>query len=99
VDATGRLRAQSRLVLGNRYRAELILALARAGQTGVCLGDLAQACGTVSSVYHAPVKALIEAGLVEKLPGVRGDHRRWYRRRGDLATWSTLGQMVERLSG
>ena len=93
------LRAQSRLVLGNRYRAELILALARGGESGVCLGDLADACDTDSSVYHAPVKALIEAGLVEKLPAVRGDHRRWYRRRGDPATWTTLGQMVERLSG
>lgn len=99
MDDSARLRAQSRLILGNRYRAELILALARAGEMGVCLGDLAEVRRTVSSVYHAPAKALIEAGLAEKLPGVRGDHRRWYRRRGDPATWTTLGQMVERLSG
>ena len=99
MEASTRLREQSRLVLGNRYRAELILALAQAGACGVCLGELADSRRTVSSVYHAPVRALIEAGLAEKLPGVRGDHRRWYRRRGDSETWATLGQMVERLSG
>lgn len=99
MDAPTHLRDQSRLVFGNRYRAELILELARADEGGVCLGDLAAARRTVSSVYHAPVKALIEAGLAEKLPEVRGDHRRWYRRRGDSAIWAALGQMVERLSG
>ncbi|WP_159103613.1 hypothetical protein [Streptomyces sp. CS149] len=36
------LRRLSAGVFGNRYRAELIAALADAGDSGVCLGDLAK---------------------------------------------------------
>lgn len=92
------LRIRSRLLLGNRYRAELILALAQAGESGVCLGELAVARSASANVYLAPVRALIEARLVEKLPDVPGDRRRWYRRRGDAATWASLGDMVEHLN-
>ena len=85
--------------MGNRYRAELIMALALAAEPGVCLAELAQASGAAPNVYLAPMRALVEAELVEKLPAAPGDRRRWYRRRGAAETWNALGQLVERLSG
>jgi hypothetical protein len=75
------------------------MALSGASGSGVCLGDLAKDRRTAANVYLAPMKALLEAGLAERLPAAEGDRRRWYRRSGDTALWWALGQMVEHLSG
>lgn len=92
------LREASARVFGNRYRAELLLALATsADERGVCLGDLAALLGAPASAYHAPVRALIELGLVTRAARAVGDRRRWYRRAGDPAWWNAARELLERL--
>lgn len=97
-EALERLRETSVRVFGNRYRAELMLALASADGRGVCLGDLAMAREVPASVYQAPVRALVEAGLVRKLPRVAGERRRWYRRSDDEALWQCLEGLLSCLT-
>ena len=97
-EALERLREASVPVFGNRYRAELMLALASADGRGVCLGDLAMAWEVPASVYQAPVRALVEAGLVQKLPQVAGERRRWYRRSDDDALWQCLAGLLSCLA-
>ncbi len=92
------LREVSVRLFGNRYRAELLLALASAGESGVCLGDLALSLRAPASVYQAPVRALMEAGLVERLPPDRGERRRWYRRCDDEVLWQRLGGLLDCLA-
>lgn len=57
------------------------MALAGAEDVGVNLSQLAEEQGVAASVYYAPIRDLIETGLVEKVPRVPGERRRWYRRR------------------
>ncbi|WP_052432874.1 hypothetical protein [Streptacidiphilus carbonis] len=87
----------SALLLGNRYRAEVLLALARAPESGVCLGDLALELGAPASAYQAPMRALIAAGLAERLPRPAGERRQWYRRAGDAELWRLFRGLLERL--
>ncbi|WP_181412105.1 ArsR family transcriptional regulator [Streptomyces griseorubiginosus] len=91
------LRRLSAGVFGNRYRAELITALADAGDTGVCLGDLALARQVPASVYLPPAHTLITLGLVQRVPPVPGERRRFYRRCGSAQAWQSLAAAVTRL--
>jgi len=91
------LRRLSAGIFGNRYRAELIAALAAAGDDGVCLGDLALTQQVPASVYLPPARALITLGLAERIPPVAGERRRWYRRRGSAQAWQSLAATVARL--
>lgn len=93
------VRELSGAVFGNRYRAELLAALAAAGERGVCLGDLAAVSGAPASVYHPQLRGLTDQGLVEKLPAVAGERRRHYRRCGNPALWAALADVVEHLDG
>ncbi|MEV8058763.1 hypothetical protein AB0P37_20215 [Streptomyces antimycoticus] len=93
-----RLRKASVRVFGNRYRAELMWALASADDRGVCLGDLAAAHHAPASVYQAPMRALVEAGLAERLPRTPGERRRWYRRSDNEALWQCLGDLLSCLA-
>lgn len=97
MEETEELRRLSAGVFGNRYRAELIAALAAAGSGGVCLGDLALARHVPPSVYHPPVRTLITLGLVERLAPAAGERRRFYRRCGSDQAWASLGATVDRL--
>ncbi|MFI6567080.1 hypothetical protein [Streptomyces sp. NPDC050534] len=97
-EALERLREVSVPVFGNRYRAELMLALASADGHGVCLGDLAVARQVPASVYQAPMRALVEAGLARKLPRVAGERRRWYRRSDNDALWQCLEGLLSCLA-
>ncbi|MFC1421280.1 hypothetical protein [Streptacidiphilus cavernicola] len=96
-DDARELRQLSAGVFGNRYRAELIAALAAAGDRGICLSDLARARRVPASVYHPPVRTLIALGLVERLAPAAGDRRRWYRSCGSTHTWHSLAATVARL--
>ncbi|MGY1440103.1 hypothetical protein [Streptomyces reniochalinae] len=71
MEETEELRRLSAGVFGNRYRAELIAALA-AGSDGFCLGDLALTRHVSPSVYHPPVRTLVTLGLVERLDPAPG---------------------------
>ncbi|MGW1163461.1 hypothetical protein ACWD5Q_30335 [Streptomyces sp. NPDC002513] len=91
------LRRLSAGVFGNRYRAELIAALAAAGDQGVCLGDLAMDRQVPASVYLPPVHTLITLGLVQRVPPATGQRRRFYRRCGSAQAWQSLAATVARL--
>lgn len=91
------LRHLSAGVFGNRYRAELVAALAVAGETGVCLGDLALERRVAASVYLPPVRTLIALGLAERIAPAPGERRRFYRRCGPAPTWRSLAATVARL--
>ncbi|MGC0344390.1 hypothetical protein [Streptomyces sp. SLBN-8D4] len=91
------LRRLSAGVFGNRYRAELIAALADAGDSGVCLGDLAMARQVPASVYLPPVHTLIRLGLVKRLPPTAGERRRFYQRCGSAQAWQSLAAAVAQL--
>ncbi|MFE7029120.1 hypothetical protein ACFU9Y_02340 [Streptomyces sp. NPDC057621] len=91
------LRRLSAGVFGNRYRAELIAALADAGDSGICLGDLALTRQVPASVYLPPVRTLIALGLAERVPPVPGQRRRFYRRCGSAPAWQSLAATVARL--
>ncbi|MGW2722358.1 hypothetical protein [Streptomyces sp. NPDC001492] len=97
-EALERLREASVRVFGNRYRAELMWALASADEQGVCLGDLAAARNAPPSVYQAPMRALVEAGLAERLPRAQGERRRWYRRSENEGLWQCLEGLLSCLA-
>ncbi|TQJ37994.1 hypothetical protein FBY34_8168 [Streptomyces sp. SLBN-115] len=97
-EALERLREASVRVFGNRYRAELMGALAAADEQGVCLGDLAATRNAPASVYQAPIRALVEAGLAERLPRTPGERRRWYRRSDNDALWQCLEGLLSCLA-
>lgn len=86
----------SAVVFGNRYRLELLVALARAGDEGVNLTRLGELSGASPNVYYAPIKDLISVGLVERLGRVGGDRRCWYRRCG-TEVWDRLRMFAEGL--
>jgi hypothetical protein len=73
-------RALSVRVFGNRHKLELLVALAGTEDDGVNLSELGIERDVPPSVYYAPMRDFIEAGLVEKVPRVSGERRRWYRR-------------------
>lgn len=92
------LRWASRKLFGNRYRAELMLALARSGTDGVCMGDLAAQHGVQSSVYREPMKVLMELGVVEALEPIPGERRRWHRIVDGDSFWPLLRPVLDYLA-
>lgn len=90
-------RRVSSVVFGNRHRLELLLALAAAGEEGICVKDLADSCGVATSVFHAPLQTLIVAGLVERRRA-RGHNRRVFYAFTDVGAWTRLPELVHDLS-
>jgi DNA-binding transcriptional ArsR family regulator len=90
-------RRVSAVLFGNRHRLELLAALAHAGDEGVNLSDLANVQGVSANVYYAPLRALLEAGLVERLGKTSGDRRCWYRRR-ESKVWAGVRFLTKELA-
>lgn len=83
-------------MFGNRYRLELLLALADAGRKGICVKDLATSCDIATSVFHPQLRALTAAGLVQRLPGTGPNGRVLYATTSTRA-WTGLRQLVHDL--
>ena len=80
-----KLRAVSQAAFGQRYRLELMLAVAEAEDGIVCLTDLARALDvTISNLQH-PLRAMVGVGLLSPLPA--GDSRRKFYIRNPSAAW------------
>ncbi|MFI6061385.1 hypothetical protein [Streptomyces sp. NPDC051286] len=92
------LRELSVSLFGNRYRAEVLLALAQADDRGVSMGDLATSHGISASLYQAPIHALVQAGLAVSLPQDPGERRKRYRRSDDDELWQYLTGLLRRLA-
>jgi len=91
-----RLRRVSSAVFGNRYRLELLLALANAGRRGICVKDLATSSDVATSVFHPQLRALTAAGLVQRLPGTGPNGRVLYAMTS-AGAWTGLRQLVHDL--
>jgi hypothetical protein len=92
------MRSFSAKLFGNRYKAELMLALVHAGTQGVCMGDLAIRHGVQASVYRSSMRALMDVGLVEEVPRVAGERRRWHRIIEPSALWPLLQPVLDSLA-
>lgn len=90
-------RQMSAALFGNRYRLELLAALAESGDRGVNLSQLAEDRTVAPSVYYGPIRDLLNAGLVERLGQITGDRRCWYRRR-EYGFWNTVSSLAQRLA-
>ncbi|MEV6427228.1 hypothetical protein [Nocardia sp. NPDC051463] len=90
-------RLMSAAMFGNRYRLELLVALAESGEQGVNLSELAEARTVAPSVYYGPIRDLLDAGLVERLGRTAGDRRRWYRR-CEYRFWDVVLTLAQELA-
>lgn len=79
------IRLLSEVLFGQRYRLEVMVAIADSATGRVCLSDLAEQLGHRSaSSLQNPLRDLTRAGLITRAPD--GDsRRRWYRREQSLA--------------
>lgn len=92
------IRLLSDVLFGQRYRLELMVAVADSPSGKVCLSDLAEELGHrgVSNI-QAPLRDLVRAGLLTRLPD--GDSRRkWYRRESSAA-WDFAREAATRAPG
>lgn len=80
------LRQVSQHAFGQRYRLELMLAIAETDDGIVCLTDLAKTLDVTISNLQSPMRALINTGLISPLP--RGDSRRKFYIRNPSAAWT-----------
>lgn len=87
-------RQVSVVLFGNRYRLDLLAALAEAGDDGVNLSHLAQTHGVPASVYYAPLRDLLSLRLVTRLGLRAGDRRCWYHR-SDHRLWDGIRSLVD----
>jgi hypothetical protein len=85
------------VLFGNRYRLELLAALAEAGDDGVNLSQLSYDQGVSASVYYGPIRHLMSAGLVDRLGRTTGDRRCWYRRR-KYRFWDCVRSLASELT-
>ncbi|WP_433828650.1 ArsR family transcriptional regulator [Actinoplanes sp. CA-015351] len=90
------VRQVSSAIFGNKYRLELLLALASAADEGICVKDLADACDAPTSVFQPQLRALMSAGLVRRLPQL-GQNRRVFYALTDMSTWTGLRRLVQDL--
>jgi hypothetical protein len=92
------LRGLSSVMFGNRYRLELVAALALAKSTeGICLTLLAGSRGGLpASVYYPSARSLVSAGLARRVRMASPERLVLYARRQGPA-WKGLRQMMKDL--
>lgn len=83
--ANEELRGLSQAAFGQRYRLELMLAVADSDDGIVCLTDLARELDVSISNLQQPLKALVATRLVTPLPS--GDSRRKFYVRNPSSAW------------
>lgn len=91
-DRQERLRALSQVAFGQRYRLELMLAVAGTKDGIVCLTDLAHAMNVTMSNLQQPLKALVATGLLSPLPA--GDSRRKFYLRNPSTAWAWAHELA-----
>lgn len=90
-DRLEKLRALSQAAFGQRYRLELMLAVAESEDGIVCLTDLAHTLNVTISNLQQPLKALVATGLLSPLPA--GDSRRKFYMRNPSAAWAWAAEL------
>ncbi|UUV28699.1 transcriptional regulator [Amycolatopsis roodepoortensis] len=95
-DRLGNLRALSQAAFGQRYRLELMLAVADSPDGIVCLTDLARSLDISISNLQQPLKALVTTGLLSPLP-VTESRRKFYIRNPSSA-WAWASELANDVS-
>jgi hypothetical protein len=92
-------RSLSACLFGNRYRLELLAALAEAPDGRVNLGVLAEERGVSAAVYYPPMRDLLALRMVTRVEQVTRDRRRWYQRSGGDRLWESMARLIAGLQG
>lgn len=88
------VRGLSHVLFGQRYRLELMVAIAASADGLVCLTDLAKELDVTASNLQNSLRALTSAGLVARMSS--GDSRRRYYVRQDSLAWDFATQIAQR---
>lgn len=83
VSSPDQVRTLSQVVFGQRYRLEVMVAIASSDSGTVCLTDLAKQLNVTASNLQRPLADLLQAGLLSPLPHPNSK-RKLYRRRDSL---------------
>jgi len=76
----------SEALFGQRYRLEVMVAIASAPDGLVCLTDLAAQLGVTASNLQRPLHDLVRCGLLSRLPA--DDSKRRYYQRAESLAWA-----------
>lgn len=90
------LRRLSRAAFNQAYRLEVMLHIAESDGF-VTQTEIAQALGLSVSNVQAPVRSLIECGLLTPMP--KGDNRSRFLARTDSSAWDWARQLRNQASG
>ena len=91
------LRAVSQVLFGQRYRLEVMVAIASSEEGIVCLTELAKALDLAPSNLQNPLRDLTRCGLLSRLPP--GDSKRRYYRRNESLAWAFVVEMASQAEG
>jgi hypothetical protein len=89
------VRERSKLVLGNRDRAEVGAAIGSSPDGLVNATDLAFELGLANSRVRTQLLALCDAGYLRSIPNVKVSEKRMYQRL-DASLWKTCWELIER---
>lgn len=89
------LRALSRAAFGQTYRLEVMLVIAESSDGLTTQTELARALGVSVSNVQAPVRSLIDCGLLSELP--RGDSRSRFLLRNRSAAWEWARELRDQV--
>lgn len=84
--AVEEVRRLSRAAFGQRYRLELMVAIASSSDGLVSLGELATQLGITPSNLQKPLQSLLDTALIS--PTHSGDSRRVYYMRNESLAWA-----------
>lgn len=90
-----RVRTRSKLVLGNRDRAEVGAAIGLSPDGLVNATDLAQDLGLANSRVRAQLLALCDAGYLRAVPSMKVSEKKMYQRL-DASLWKACFELIER---
>ena len=89
------MRQRSKLVLGNRDRAEVGAAIGLSPDGLVNATDLAQELGLANSRVRAQLLALCDAGYLRAVPNVKVSEKKMYQRLY-ASLWKACSELIER---
>jgi DNA-binding transcriptional ArsR family regulator len=88
------METRSKQLFGQAHRLAVMIAIAHSGDGKVNPTDLTFKLGIAQSAFQAPLRALVEAGLVTKVT----EHGRNYYVRQDSKVWDWIKELGEQLA-
>ncbi|HUA40155.1 MAG TPA: helix-turn-helix domain-containing protein [Streptosporangiaceae bacterium] len=87
----------SEVLFGQRYRLEVMVAIASSRDGLVCLTDLAKDLQLTPSNLQHPLRDLVRCGLLSRLPP--GDSKRRFYQRNESLAWPFVVEMASHAEG